>query len=94
VRTLLDEGNDAFEAGNYSGALRSYEAAVEADSTAAPAWFGLYMTYDALGETEKARELRARLTEMSPPGPGDPHAVPAEDGPPSLEGSAAREEGA
>lgn len=90
----MDEGYAAFEAGNLSGALRSYEAAVEVDSTVAAAWFGVYMTYDALGETARAREIRERIIGMSAPTPGDPHAAFADDGPPSLETSAAEEEGA
>lgn len=94
VQAHLDEGNAAFEAGNLSGALRSFEAAVEADSTVAPAWFGVYMTYEALGETEKAGEIQARIVRMSAPGPGDPHAAPTDGGAPTLEGAEAQEDGA
>lgn len=87
VRTSIEEGNAAFEVQDYEGALEHYRAAVAADSTAAPAWFGVYMTYDALGEVERARETRRRLRELGAPAPGDPHALPPESGPATLEGA-------
>jgi tetratricopeptide (TPR) repeat protein len=92
VRESIEEGNAAFEARDYEGALEHYRAAVAADSTAAPAWFGVYMTYEALGEVERAREMRIRLLELGAPAPGDPHALPPESGPATLEG-AAKEDG-
>lgn len=75
VRTLIDEGNQAFERGDPEAALRSFEAAIEADSLSAAAWFGAYMTWAETGNTERAAEARARLTTLARPAFGDPHAA-------------------
>lgn len=80
VRARLDEGNTAFENGEYEAARRSFEAAVAADTMAVAAWFGLYMTFVELGEPERAREVSARLEAMARPPLGDPHATDADEG--------------
>jgi len=77
VRGLLDEGNEAFEQGDHEGALRSFEAAIAADSSSAPAWFGVYMVRVETGNREGAAEARARLATLARPRFGDPHAGPA-----------------
>ncbi len=74
IRRRLDEGNAAFEAGDLEAAQGHYEAALEVDSTSAPAWFGLYMTLVELGENERAASAAARVQAVATPPPGDPHA--------------------
>ncbi|HKK92162.1 MAG TPA: hypothetical protein VJ925_01970 [Longimicrobiales bacterium] len=74
IRALVDAGNTAFEGGDYTAALSSFEEAIAADSTSAPAWFGAYMTWAETGDTERAAAARARLTALARPAFGDPHA--------------------
>ncbi len=92
VRTHLERGNSAVGLGDWAIALGHYEAAVDADSTAGAAWFGVWMSLTELGETDRAAEARARVTQLGRPVPGDPHAItPADtsryDTPPQEEGA-------
>lgn len=66
VRTALEEGNEAFRAGDYDRALEAYRRGVAADSTAEPAWFGVYMVHTALGDSAAARAAYARLASTEP----------------------------
>lgn len=76
LRALVDEGNTAFEAGDYDAAIRNFEAAIAADSSSASAWFGAYMTWIETGDAERASEARSRIETLARPRFGDPHAVP------------------
>jgi len=81
VERHVTEGNTAFELGDAAGALEHFEAALEADSTEVTAWFGVWMTLAELGETTRAEEARARLTQFGAPRVGDPHAASQSDNP-------------
>lgn len=54
VTVPLDSGNVAYRAGDYEEARRHFRAAVEADTTAAAGWFGVYMAERALGNERAA----------------------------------------
>lgn len=76
VTTRLDSGNAAYRAGDYVDARRHFRAAVDADSTAASAWFGVYMAERALGNEAAADSALRRAGSMGDapgkhPPPGD-----------------------
>jgi len=66
----LDSANAAFSAKNHQEALRHYQALL--DLPEAPqnlrvtAYFGLYMTHSALGDTVAANAAAAQLQELAP----------------------------
>lgn len=66
----LDSANRAFSAKNYQEALRNYQALLELRGTPenvrVTAYFGIYMTQSALGDTMAARAAAEKLQEMRP----------------------------
>ena len=56
VRDRIDSGNGAYKAGDYSGALEHYQAAIGIDDEVAAAWFGIYMAQHARGNVEEAEQ--------------------------------------
>jgi hypothetical protein len=54
LSAVLDSAREAYEAGNPAGALAHYRNAIESDSTLAAAWFGVFITQRALGDTVAA----------------------------------------
>jgi tetratricopeptide (TPR) repeat protein len=66
----LDSANAAFSAKNHQEALRHYQALLDLRdaprSLQTTAYFGLYMTYSALGDTAQANAATAKLQELEP----------------------------
>jgi tetratricopeptide (TPR) repeat protein len=66
----LDSANAAFAAEDHQGALRHYQAMLAMDDAPrnvhVTAWFGVYMTQSALGDTAAANAAAARLQELAP----------------------------
>lgn len=76
VASRLDSGNAAYRAGDYGEARRHFRAAADADSTAASAWFGVYMAERALGDEAAADSALRRAGSLGDasgmhPAPGD-----------------------
>jgi predicted TPR repeat methyltransferase len=67
----LDSANAAFEADDFEGALRHYQAVTEGAPGVAAGWFGMYMVHDARGEEAAAAEALARARELAPRGGPD-----------------------
>lgn len=65
-RVQLDSGNVAFRAGEYENALRHYQAATEAGPGNLSGWFGVYMAYQALGDSEAADSALERARRQVP----------------------------
>lgn len=69
VSAHLDSGNRAFSAKNMQEALRHYQAMLAEESpknAQVTAYFGLYMTHSALGDTVAAKAASAKLQELEP----------------------------
>jgi tetratricopeptide (TPR) repeat protein len=66
----LDSANSAFSAKSYQDALRHYQAMLDLgdmpENAKVTAYFGLYMTHSALGDTVAARAAADRLQELAP----------------------------
>jgi hypothetical protein len=66
----LDSANRAFSAKNYQEALRNYQAMLDLrgtpDNVKVTAYFGVYMTQSALGDSVAARAAAERLQELEP----------------------------
>jgi Flp pilus assembly protein TadD len=81
VTVRLDSGNVAYRAGDYGEARRQFRAATEADSTAASAWFGVYMAERALGNEAAADSALRRAGSLGDaPGMHPPPGDTADDG--------------
>ena len=65
AQVLIDAGNTAFHAGDYSLAARRYAAAAVVRRDDPVAWFGLGMALTRLGRDEDARAAYARARELS-----------------------------
>jgi Flp pilus assembly protein TadD len=65
AQMLIDAGNTAFHAGDYSLAARRYAAAAVVRRDDPVAWFGLGMALTRLGRDEDARAAYARARELS-----------------------------
>ena len=77
VQLQLDSGNIAYRARDYAGARAHYMQATRMDSTAAAAWFGVYMAEDRLGNKAQAEYAMKRASALNPTfGQPDPHAQP------------------
>jgi len=65
LRTLLDSGNAAVRRGDHERALTWYRSATEGHPDVAAAWFGVFMSAQALGRAEEAASAleRARMLE-------------------------------
>lgn len=62
----LDSGNAAYRAHDFERARDEYRAALEVDSTATAAWFGVFMAERALGNDEAANEALDRAQDLAP----------------------------
>ncbi|HUG01297.1 MAG TPA: hypothetical protein VML95_05505 [Longimicrobiales bacterium] len=62
----LDSGNAAYRAHDFERARDEYRAAIAVDSTATPAWFGVFMAELALGNAEAAEEALTRAQDLAP----------------------------
>jgi Flp pilus assembly protein TadD len=66
IQTHIDEGNTAYRARDYEGALRHYQAAADADPSQPTAWFGVAMAASAMGNEELADQARQRVQQLDP----------------------------
>lgn len=74
VTVHLDSGNAAYRDGDYRAARRQYRAALGEDSTAAAAWFGVYMAERALGNEPAADSALKRAGDLG--GASEVHGSP------------------
>ena len=65
LRAVLDSAHKAFEEGDAVGALTLYHVAAERDSTLAAAWFGVFMSQRALGDTAAADSAFRRARRLA-----------------------------
>jgi Flp pilus assembly protein TadD len=65
AQVLIDAGNSAFHAGDYTLAARRYAAAAVVRRDDPVAWFGLGMALTRLGRDEDARAAYARARELA-----------------------------
>jgi Tfp pilus assembly protein PilF len=65
AQVLIDAGNTAFHAGDYTLAARRYAAAAVVRRDDPVAWFGLGMALTRLGRDEDARAAYARARELA-----------------------------
>jgi hypothetical protein len=75
VTMHLDSGNAAYRAGDYGAARSQYQAAVGEDSTAAAAWFGVYMAERALNNELAADSALRRAGDLG--GASEVHGSPS-----------------
>lgn len=68
VAAKLDSGNTAYRSGDYERALEHYRAATDENPEAAAPWFGVYMSYNALGQDDSARAALERAGSLSESG--------------------------
>jgi Tfp pilus assembly protein PilF len=75
VNEYLARGNERYGEGDASGARTEYRAALEADSTSAAAWFGIYMASAALCDDAAAEEALGHVRRLAPDAgwQGHPH---------------------
>jgi Flp pilus assembly protein TadD len=64
-QALVENGNQAFEAGDYALAARRYAAATVVDPDDPAAYYGMGMALSKLGRDEQAREAYQRSREMA-----------------------------
>lgn len=80
AQTLVEEGNKAYESGDYRLAARRYAAAAVVRKDDPAAYYGLGMALSKLGRDEEARTAYARAKALTrePPasGPGDAQQTP------------------
>jgi len=62
----LDSGNAALRANRFDAAATHFRRATEIDADHAAAWFGLYLSEAALGNTERAEEALSRARSVAP----------------------------
>ncbi len=63
-QALIDNGNQAYRAGDYSLAARRYAAAVVIDENDPAAFYGLGMALSKLGKDEEARSMYSRARQL------------------------------
>ena len=63
-QALIDNGNQAYRAGDYSLAARRYAAAVNIDDHDPAAFYGLGMALTKLGKDEEARTMYSRARQL------------------------------
>jgi tetratricopeptide (TPR) repeat protein len=78
LQSHIDEGNAAYRAKDYEGALRHYQQAADKDPKQATAWFGVAMAASALGDEALAESARQRVQQLDPNLGGASHGAPAE----------------
>ncbi len=66
ARVQLDSGNAAFRAGDHQQALEHFLRVTELAPDDATGWFGVYMAYDALGDSVAADSAIARARATAP----------------------------
>lgn len=66
VVSRLDSGNAAYRDGEYERALTHFRRAVRYDSSNAAAWFGVFMTHRAMGNTAAADSAMGRVRKLTP----------------------------
>lgn len=66
VVAQIDSGNAAFRTRDFERARAYYRRAVQLDSTAAAAWFGVYMAETALGDADAAEAALRRAQAAAP----------------------------
>jgi Flp pilus assembly protein TadD len=77
-QALIENGNQAFRAGDYALAARRYAAAAVIDDSDPAAYYGLGMALSKLGRDEQARAAYTRARELvkASPEPDDAEATP------------------
>jgi tetratricopeptide (TPR) repeat protein len=78
IQTHIDEGNAAYRAKDYEGALKHYQAAAEQDPNQPTPWFGVAMAASAMGDEELAESARQRVQQLDPNLGAASHSAPAE----------------
>jgi Flp pilus assembly protein TadD len=63
-QALIENGNQAYRAGDYSLAARRYAAAVVIDENDPAAFYGLGMALSKLGKDEEARSMYSRARQL------------------------------
>jgi Flp pilus assembly protein TadD len=63
-QALIENGNQAYRAGDYSLAARRYAAAVNIDENDPAAFYGLGMALAKLGKDEEARSMYSRARQL------------------------------
>lgn len=66
VVAQLDSGNLSYRDGDFEEARRHYREAVRLAPDATPAWFGVYMAEQALGNQEAADSAMRRVQSRAP----------------------------
>jgi Flp pilus assembly protein TadD len=64
-QALVENGNQAFEAGDYALAARRYAAAAVVDPDDPAAYYGMGMALSKLGRDEQAREAYQKSRELA-----------------------------
>lgn len=64
-QSLVENGNQAFEAGDYALAARRYAAAAVVDPDDPAAYYGMGMALSKLGRDEQAREAYQKSRELA-----------------------------
>jgi len=64
-QSLVENGNQAFEAGDFALAARRYAAAAVVDPDDPAAYYGMGMALSKLGRDEQAREAYQKARELS-----------------------------
>jgi len=65
LRAVLDSAREAFEARDATSALAFYRVATQRDSALAAAWFGVFMSQRALGDTAAADSAFRRARRLA-----------------------------
>jgi Flp pilus assembly protein TadD len=71
-QALIENGNQAFRAGDYALAARRYASAAVIDQNDPAAYYGLGMALSKLGRDEQARAAYTRARELVKNGPTEP----------------------
>jgi Flp pilus assembly protein TadD len=66
IQQHIDEGNIAYRAKDFAGALRHYQQAADLDPSQPTPWFGVAMAASALGDEELAESARQRVQQLDP----------------------------
>lgn len=78
-RAYLEEGNAAYRDKNYKDALASYRKATQTKPEDGAGYFGIYMSYTAMGKKDEADAAYKKATELSPGLGGQPHPMSGEE---------------
>jgi len=66
LKAMMDSAGESFSAGDLFQSRALYERVIEADTTLSAAWYGLFLTQRALGDTSAANaafQVSRRLAE-------------------------------